>query len=155
MARWAKIILPALVVLACSSDLYYKEKITIGNELWLYDEPIEFSVEISDTMMHYDIVLDVEHSPKYHAQNLYVNIKTEYPDKTSREQVLSMEMADKSGKWFGDCNSKKCLLSLMLQNKARFNQIGTHHISISQHSRQDSISGIQALNLSLFESPSL
>jgi len=65
-----------------------------------------------------------------------------------------LELAAKSGFWFGRCNSKRCKLSLPLQEQVHFKQTGTYRITLEQYSRKDTLSGIFGLGLELWEKKS-
>ena len=144
---WAAIFL----LYSCGETPCYDEFHPLPDSGWTYADSIPFSFEVKDTSKAYDLLLRLDHSPDFPYSNFYVQIHTRYPDGKSLKQVLSLELAAKSGLWFGRCNRKRCSLSLPLQEQVHFNQTGTYHITLEQYSRKDTLPGIFGAGLELWE----
>lgn len=134
---------------SCGKSYLYEENVIFQNEEWTYQDSISFQFDIADTSKLYNILLALEHSPEFSTQNLYTRIATEFPDGNRPSQVVSLELADQTGFWYGECNRTSCLFEAPIQSNAYFNQIGTYTITLAQHMRRDSVPGIQALSLKL------
>ncbi len=124
---------------------------TLDEEMWRHNQVFGNSFTISDSTKRYDIFLDIEHSTTFEYQNIYTTIGTMFPDKKVTEQVIPINFADKLGKWYGKCQSKTCQLRVVLQHDIRFRPIGEYEINIGQHSRIDSLQGINSLSFVLQE----
>jgi len=121
----------------------------LAEEGWDYAEVIDFKVGAVDTTRLFNIYLDVDHTIDYSYQNLYTKIQTVYPSGEVEEDVVSLELADKSGAWLGRCGNKDCTLRVPLLTNIYFRQEGEHHIRFEQFMRVNPLVGIQALSLSL------
>ncbi len=141
-------------LMACGESPYYAELHRLPEYGWTYADSLDFSFAVKDTTKRYDLMLDLEHSPDFPYSNFYVQIHTRYPGGKELKQAVSLELAAKSGLWFGRCNSKRCSLSIPLQAGIRFAEPGTYHLLIEQYSRRDTLPGIFSLALSLWEKPS-
>lgn len=117
---------------------------------WDYDKIFSSTFTIEDISKSYDLLLDVEHGTNYKFQNLYVNISTTFPNSEETNSDLSLDFADKKGKWKGECGSSKCKLRFYLQQSFKFKEPGEYTIGISQHSREKNVHGLESLALSLF-----
>lgn len=134
---------------ACGPSPYYAEYEHLPSYGWTYADSLAFSFEIRDTAELYTLFLHLEHSPEFPYSNFYVRIHTRYPNGEELMQPVSLELADKTGLWFGRCGRKRCSLSIPLQSKVRFDQKGRYDLVIEQYSRRDTLPGIFALGLSL------
>lgn len=136
-----------VLLLGCSKNVVYKQQVTFPQGVWTYDSLVEYEFSIEDTVSIYNISLNVEHTIDYAYQNLYVKIYTQFPNQQNKEDVLSLELANKNGLWNGSCGNSKCALSIPLQEKTYFQEPGVYAISLEQYMREESIEGIQSMEL--------
>lgn len=118
---------------------------------WNYDSPLIYSLDIQSDDTVYDLILELTYSTDFNYQNIYVNIETQYPNGEKVDDVISINLTDGAGTFLGNCNNKECDIEILLQEKFKFKDIGTHIISISQHSRKENIPGISEGKLKLFK----
>lgn len=132
---------------ACQDSFIYDEATAPEGALWTYEQALSFDFSIQDTSLRYEFLLDVQHSQDYPFQNLYTRITTIFPDKTSQQDVISLELANKLGLWEGNCRGDDCTLTIALQERARFDTPGDYQLRFEQYTRRDSLPGIQELRL--------
>lgn len=139
--------------LFCSSciepGIIFNQKINIKNNTWETNQVPEFAWTVNDSSSLYNLVLTIEHHPDLNFRNLYVKCKTTFPDSSTKDQILSLEIFEEKGKPFGNCSNSKCKTEIMLQNNIRFPLIGDYHLAIEQYSREKMLSGINSLNLKI------
>ena len=142
-----------LVLSGCGNDrVVYHGRNAIGDPGWSYADSLRFSFEAPDTTQYYDLDLKVVHTPEYAWENAYVLILTEFPGDSVKQDILSLELAGPTGKWMGNCGSRSCALTIPLQQHLRFPFPGTYALVFVQNMRQEVVTGIQALELSLVRS---
>lgn len=134
---------------SCGKSYLYEERIDLPDAQWTYQDSLEYQFEVIDTNKLYNILVSLEHSPEFKTQNLYTRIATTFPDGNRLSKVVSLELADKVGFWYGDCNSETCVFEAPIQGNAYFNQQGQYTITLVQHMRKDSITGVQAIAIKL------
>ena len=148
-----KKIITALSLLAiltgCGSKYIYKEAVTIAESGWSYQDTVCFHFTINDTSAHYDFWLDIDYDASYAYQNIYTQFHTTYPDGTTKDQTLSLELADKNGLWNGTCRGDRCSIHIPLQTNAFFNQAGAYTICLEQYMRDSPIAGIHKIQLAI------
>jgi gliding motility-associated lipoprotein GldH len=152
--RWGKywlLFTPLLLLSACEEENLYDKSEGVNSEGWGYAERLDYEFEIQDTSKLHSLLLDISHNTEYPYQNLYLRIGTEFPSGKTLEQTLSSDLADKQGKWYGDCSGNTCVAHINLQEKALFTEVGKHRISIGQHSRDSSLTGVNGLRLMVRE----
>ncbi len=141
-----------IILFSCNPDnAAFKEKKTIPEPGWTYADSLDFKFEITDTQSIYSLVLDVEHSVEYPYQNIYFNISTSFPSGKVLSQVLSTDLANKAGVWYGECTGTSCKARIDLQPNAKFNETGMHKINIAQHSRDTTLQGVNELSFLLIK----
>jgi gliding motility-associated lipoprotein GldH len=142
-------IISSVGITACKDNLLIDEKKDIPNLEWTYRDSLSYTFLISDTTKIYNMSLNIEHSPEYSWQNLYVRVHTTFPNGKRLSKNVSLDLADKSGKWLGDCNSKACHTAIALQPNAFFTPAGKYIVTVAQHTRQDSIRGVYSVGFSI------
>jgi len=135
---------------ACGEKTFYSVDFQEENGSWAFADSKEVQFSIEDTTRAYDLVLDLEHGIEYKYQNIYFKVNTQFPDKTSQDQILPVDLADRFGTWYGKCTSKTCSVRIFLQQKTYFNQIGDYQISFEQYSREDPLEYVHALGFKIF-----
>ena len=138
-----------LSLFGCGPDYILDQTKKISSSGWTYADSLNFEVEIQDSLKIYNLYIDVEHSTEFSNQNLYLMIHTRFPSGKRISEKLSLEMANKAGVWFGNCNSEMCTLSVPIQQGAYFNAIGTHHFTIEQYMRVDPLQGIKKISFKI------
>jgi len=153
MRFYKHILLFLLVAYGCNdSRIYFQNTQQIDNQIWTYDQVVSFDLTVSDTLKYYHLDLAIDHAPTFEFQNLYLNFKSKFPDGSENEDLVSLELADKTGRWIGSCASKNCAAPFQLKTNMRFSQLGTHTFEIYQSTRIDSLGGIKAVSMQLLES---
>lgn len=138
-----------LILLSCNSNIFYEQTVAFPENIWQYENVAHFEFNIQDTTRRYDLILDVDHSVDFRFENNYVKIHTTFPEGNKTEDQVSLELTDNLDQWQGDCNSKKCVVSILLQENVYFNQTGLYQIDIEQYNRVDSLTGMNSLTLML------
>ena len=126
-----------LLLSSCGPDVVYQDSEEFGSDGWAYADSVGFSFPIADTTSQYDLVLTVDHTQDFATQNFYVRLNTHLPDGTVLRQPLSLQLADKFGGWYGDCDSEDCTVDISIQEGTRFTTPGDYRLVVSQFSRQD------------------
>ncbi len=140
----------AATQLSCSGDrVIYEEVHDIENGQWAYGQSHAFNFEIVDTNLDYRLLLYLEYFTDYRWQNFYTEITTTIPGDSIKKDIISLELASKTGQWYGKCNSQSCRLTIPLQEKVRFEKPGNYSISFDQYMRDEDVRGISAIGLKL------
>ncbi len=140
----------AIVFGGCSAPPLYTAEHPLPG-VWAYADSAVFSYEISDTSKAYDLVLGVDHTDAFPSQNLYALFATTYPNGGREVQEVSVELADRRGRWLGDCSDEECTLTLELQRGARYPGAGVYGLTLVQFGRTDSLAGLDRLRFTVAE----
>jgi len=135
----------ALLLSACGPNYVYQQKTNFNNAIWTYQEVQQHTVEIKDLTHLYNLIIGVKHSPEFAFQNLYVKIKTVFPKGETREQIVSLNLSNGSGVWYGSCSGQTCSLDIPIQQHAIFETAGKYQFYIEQYMRTEKIEGVKGL----------
>lgn len=117
---------------------------------WSYAEILEYKTSILDTNALYGIEMEIDHTTEYEYQNLYVVIETTFPDGQTIGEQVSVNLADKKGKWYGDGGEIKSVI-VDLQKAAYFEQPGEYSFKLHQNTRDENLEGVAAIRLGIRE----
>jgi gliding motility-associated lipoprotein GldH len=147
--RLLSLLVPVALLLSACGDrgTLVRESWSFSDGQWLSGDAKSVSMTIDDTSKVYRIDLDLKHGTDYGYQNLYVRTVTRYPSGKEVTGVTSLELAEKSGEWSGDCGGSTCTISLPLQAKFTFPEPGAYAWSIEPYMRTDTVSGIRRLTV--------
>ena len=134
---------------SCSNECNSLGSHEVNEEDWVYADSLDYNFEVKDTTAIYDLVLELKHSPEFAFQNLYVQTTTHFPSGEIVKSPMSIDLGDLAGRWNGDCGSKSCKAPVMLRDDFRFREMGNYRIVFEQFSRNESIAGIQSMELFL------
>jgi gliding motility-associated lipoprotein GldH len=141
----------ASIFSACGEKTFFTNSIDFDQQKWFHENAIDFEFEITDLKSKYDLLLDIDLSKDYAYQNIYVNIFTHYPSGKVVEDLVSLDVMDKFGKWNGDCNSNDCTIQLQLQQNTLFPEPGKYKIQMEQHMREDPISELSRMTFKIIQ----
>ena len=144
------LILFAILQSSCTGDrVIYEEVHEIENGQWVYGQTRDFNFNVPDTSLDYRLLLFLEYYTDYRWQNFYTEITTTFPGDSTKKDIVSLELASKTGQWYGKCNSQSCSLTIPLQEKVRFKKTGIYSISFDQYMRDEDVRGITSIGLKL------
>ncbi len=135
--------------ISCNSDLIYNHIEKTDPLGWPYGQSLNYQWTITDTADWYSMVLKIEHIPNLNYLNAYIKCTTHFPDDSKKEQILSLELFDASGKPFGICSSSNCETEISLIAKTKFQFQGEYGLSIEQYGRDSMAMGIHSFELSV------
>ncbi len=147
---WATLL--GIFFVACGKEkTIFEKSYDIKNQQWSYTDTLDFTFDIADTMSIYDIVLNINHTPQYPMQNIYMNIYTQFPSGERIKQLLNIDLADNTGKWEGKCSGSECLFEIPIQSNAFFNATGKHNITLEQYMRVENLAGVNNIALKIVD----
>ncbi len=136
-----------IVLSGCNSNFIYEVNKPLKNEEWSYENAQTFETEIKDTVVHYNIYINLRHSFHFEWRNVWVNIETEFPDGKKVSKRVNLLLSEADGKWFGDCTGDNCDIQIPIQENAIFPQQGIYKFSIAQDMRVNPLVNIRSVGM--------
>ncbi len=135
----------AMLLSSCGERAKFSNSVEFPEGIWSYGDDFENVFEVPDTSGRFNLVLDINHSRDYAFQNVYVNIHTHFPDDTVVTDMLSIDFADRSGAWHGNCRGDNCNLRVFLQQNIKFREAGEYNVVFEQFTRREDLTGINRM----------
>jgi gliding motility-associated lipoprotein GldH len=143
----------ALLLASCADEnRVFEENVEIPNEKWKVSEKAILEAEINDTLSSHNFLINVRNTERYPYRNLYLFVKTVFPNGKSSKDTVGIVLADATGRWIGNgggyLNSSSHLSNtIMYQYNRRFPLSGTYRFEIEQAMRADTLVGIKNIGL--------
>ena len=138
-----------LFFVGCKQNEIYHEESPIETAIWDYNNPKSFTFSISDTAHLYNMFLLAEYSSAYSKQNIYLRIKTKFPNGRETEVVRSYNLFNMQGERQGDCSGEFCTLKIFLQENTKFKETGDYTVVFEQYTREPQLAGLQSIGLAI------
>ena len=124
-----------MFLVGCNSDVEYSEYVSLPNG-WEKVNPALFQFEQTDTISKKNLFIMIRNNQLYEYSNLYLIVKTEYPDNRLVTDTLQYEMATPEGKWLGYGFSAVKESKLWYKENFTFSKKGKYVVKIEQAMRK-------------------
>jgi len=139
-----------LIFLAsCDPDRVYEKNQPIPDQTWKSAEKVEFRVEIADNTIPYNVYLQLRNGMDYPYSNLYLFLKTTFPDGKISKDTIECILADYDGRWLGSGTGSVKFMRFQLKKGVRFPLKGLYQFEFEQAMRVNSLKGITDIGLRL------
>ena len=86
---------------SCDNSRVFEQNQTIPESGWASDNSLKFEVDIKDPSTPTNFYINVRHADGYPYSNLFLFIKTTFPNGKFSNDTLECVLADEKGKWLG------------------------------------------------------
>jgi gliding motility-associated lipoprotein GldH len=132
---------------SCDNKRIYEENQTIPETVWGSDNILKFDVEIADTVLPTNFYVNVRNADGYPYNNLFLFIKTTFPNGKTSDDTLECVLADEKGKWLGSGMGDIYDNQIPFKRNVRFPVSGKYTFEIQQGMRLDKIPLIMDIGL--------
>lgn len=101
MPKILAVFLLFVLVVSCSEGLIKSEFQPTDNGMWAKDDIAEFTFSEMDTLLEYDMFINVRNDNSFPYNNLFLIAQLNFPDGESVTDTLEYEMALPDGTWLG------------------------------------------------------
>ena len=142
----------SIVFSSCNMNSIYDEQVVIEECKWYKDEMARFDLVINDTIQLYNFYLKIRNNTDYRYSNLYVFLKTEFPNNNISRDTIECLLANVEGKWLGKGWGKVKENEFLLSSNMRFPLKGKYEFVIQHAMRTDTLNGIQNIGIRIAKS---
>ncbi len=148
-----KIPIVLLMLTSCGdSNLVYEQNLEIPNARWLMNDQALIEVDVTDTVSQHNFMINVRNTEEYPYRNLYVFIKTTFPNGKSSRDTVGIELADATGRWLGSgsgylSSNRYPTNAIMYSYNKRFPMSGKYRFEIQHAMRVDTLYGVRNIGL--------
>lgn len=137
---------------ACNTGVVIDKFKKIENGTWRSSDIVRFSVPVEDTLQMYDFYINIRNTNDYAFSNLYVFMKTFYPDGKISADTLEFFLADPQGKWLGSGSGKLIDNRILFSKNIRFPMAGIYSFEFEQAMREEELKGIENFGIRIEKS---
>lgn len=131
----------------CDRSVFYDRLQAVDEHGWLPSESVDFDVEVADTNIVYNFLLEVRNSVSYHYSNTFFFLNTTFPDGSMARDTLEFPLADPTGRWLGKRTGRYVDTRFYFRRNARFPMEGTYRFSVTNGMRDSAIAGLKDIGL--------
>ncbi len=144
------ITLICVIIFSCNSNVFYYKNKNFTDKTWNKNDIVKFNVPINDTLKKYDFYITLRNSSDYSFMNLFVFLKTLYPDGTASQDTIELILARPDGKWLG--HGRNIIDNkILLKKSVQFKQVGIYSFEFIQSMRVDELKGIEDFGIQIEE----
>ena len=132
---------------ACDDNRIFEENTEIPGNTWSSSNAIKFDVNIVDTKTPANFYINVRNADGYPYNNLFLFIKTTFPDGKMSNDTLECVLADENGKWLGSGMGDIYDNQISFKKNVLFPEAGKYTFELQHGMRSDLIPLIMDVGL--------
>lgn len=144
----------AIVLTSCDQGLVYEENLSLENQVWKKSQSPVFEVEVLDTLQKYNFYLNIRHGEDYEYSNLFLFMKTEFPDKKVARDTMEFILQNSEGKWNGTGLGSLRDNQILFKKDLQFPYLGKYRFALEQAMREEELKHISEVGLRIEKSNS-
>lgn len=137
---------------SCDDKAIYDNAYVFEDRSWNSSDTAFFTLDISDTLTAYDLILTLRNSTDYAWSNLWVHIATTAPDSSVTKIAQRINIARPNGSWIGRV-SGSIVESKLHYTTTQFPISGTYTFALVQATQSEQID--EVLDISLRVEPKM
>lgn len=142
------IVLIGMVLLtSCGSDVIFEENKAVAGQKWNRNEPLSFTVDITDTVSSFNMYINLRHTGDYGYSNMYMFINTLRPDGKSMRDTVECILQDNEGKWLGSGIGDIYDNRLVFHQNVRFPNAGPYTFRFEHAMRDEILEGVSDVGM--------
>lgn len=155
MTKMKKILLIGLIslfafsIVSCGPGVLADRNKKIENSVWKSNDIVKFSVAIPDTIELYNFYINIRNASDYRFSNIFLFLKTLYPNGMYSVDTIECRLADDSGKWLGKQRGKMVDNRILFRKGIRFKLSGNYSFEFEQAMREPELQGIEDFGIRL------
>jgi gliding motility-associated lipoprotein GldH len=145
--RTTGLLLVVLAFAACDGNRIFEENQSIPETGWDVANVVKYDVNIADPAVPANFYINVRQADGYPYQNIFLFIKTVFPNGKQSNDTLDCLLADEKGKWLGSGIGDIYDNQIPFKRNVRFPLAGTYHFEIQQGMRVEKVPLIMDVGL--------
>lgn len=144
-----KLIFPFLLLLlaSCNDNVLFDENREIEEMSWSLTNLKSFTYQVEDTLTPCNFYLNIRHSEDYAFSNLYLFMRTDFPNGEAARDTMEFVLQDNDGKWKGSGAGTIRDNSILFKKNLRFPLKGEYKFTLEQAMRETDLKGISEIGL--------
>ena len=136
-------LLLSFALYSCDSSMVFEKNKEIGKEGWAKGDIAKFNAEIPDATLPYNFYINIRNSNDYSYSNIFLFVKTLYPDGKISVDTVECYLADLDGKWLGKASGRYVDNRILFKKNVKFPASGMYSFEFEQAMRTEKLEGIE------------
>lgn len=146
---YLSLVLLSCAFFSCNSIVLSSQITKIPEEGWDEKNKFNFTVDVTDNKVYYNVFLNVRHADSYPFSNLFVFLTTTNPSGKVTIDTLECILANKKGEWQGDGTGDIWDNKILLKQNLIFPQTGKYTFTFQQGMRLNPLPLIMDFGLTI------
>lgn len=135
-----------LTITSCNRPVLFDNTREI-KEPWNSINKQSFVVEITDTITPFNFLIQVRNDVDFNYSNIFLFMKTFFPDGRYAIDTINIWLADPDGKWTGKGFGKFRDTEILFKQNGRFPMKGQYRFEFEQAMRELELNGIKSIGI--------
>ena len=140
-------LISVLFFTSCDRARIFEKNLEIPETGWKADNILKFDVDIKDASTPTNFYVNVRNADGYPYSNIYLFIKTKFPNGKMSNDTLECILADEKGKWLGNGLGDIYDNQILFKKNVRFPLAGKYTFEIQHGMRADIVPLIMDVGL--------
>lgn len=132
---------------ACDRNLLFEEYRSLEGQVWNSSDLMKFNVNISDTQEPCNFFINVRVRSDYKYANMYLFLKTMYPDGKMSVDTVECYLADVEGRWLGERSGNSLDNRILLRKDLKFETTGMYSFEFTQAMRDTALQSVEEFGI--------
>ena len=145
--RLVLLFITLVIQAGCADQTVFDQRREVETEKWFSKDFFRYPVEIQDTAIPYKFSVLIRNTTEYPYSNLYLFVRTIFPDDKVATDTLDFLLANPDGSWLGSGVGKHRDNLITVLDKFWFPQKGEYVFEIEQAMQDIELEGIEAVGI--------
>jgi gliding motility-associated lipoprotein GldH len=141
------LLLCAICFVACDNKRLLDENVSLPDSGWNVNDKKKFELQVSDIAIPANFYVNVRNADGYPYSNVYLYIKTTFPDGKFSNDTLECLLADEKGQWLGDGLGDIYDNQILFKRNVRFPMVGKYTFEMQHGMRLENLPLIMDIGL--------
>ena len=137
-----------LLASSCTSTNLVDVNMELPENNWTYAKNVKATIEVKDSTLAYNIFFKVRNTSDYRYANLYVVMRLK-GNSLSKSTRYQFQLAKAEGEWLGKGSGDLYSNNFTLLKNFRFPKSGKYELAIEQNMRDNPLSGISDVGITV------
>lgn len=150
MLRFVGISVMALLLClttACDRNLVFEEYHSLDGQVWNSRDLMKFNVDIENKNLPYNFYINVRVRSDYKYANMYLFLKTRYPNGKMSVDTVECYLADVEGRWLGERSGNSLDNRILLRKNLQFAESGRYSFEFVQAMRDTALQSVEEFGI--------
>lgn len=147
LKKYSLILILAATLSACSDHALVDQYHELPDEGWQYEHIITDTFEVTNPDYYHQVFANLRITGDYTYANIYLKLNITSPDSTTKSEIITVDLADKSGKWLGTGLGNVITYQTPILHRKYLTQKGKYTVKIEQNMRLQTLQNVRAVGI--------